>query len=153
VKVNALVDEDVIKALYAASQAGVTIRLLVRGVCCLRPGIPGVSENITVRSMVGRFLEHSRVYRFENAGNPEIYLGSADWTARNFFRRVETSWPVDDPLLRERVGNMLEVYWRDNVKAREQRAEGTYVRVPVEDPRVNAQAFFLEQAAKVRCLP
>jgi polyphosphate kinase len=153
VKVNALVDEDVIKALYAASQAGVTIRLLVRGVCCLRPGIPGVSENITVRSMVGRFLEHSRVYRFENGGNPEIYLGSADWTERNFFRRVETSWPVDDPILRERVENMLEVYWRDNVKAREQRAEGTYVRVPTGDPRVNAQAFFLEQAAKVRCLP
>jgi polyphosphate kinase len=151
VKVNALVDEDVIKALYAASQAGVTIRLLVRGVCCLRPGIPGVSENITVRSMVGRFLEHSRVYRFENAGSPEIYLGSADWTERNFFRRVETIWPVDDPLLRERVENMLEVYWRDNVKAREQRAEGSYVRVPAEDPRVNAQASFLEQAAKVRC--
>jgi len=153
VKVNALVDQDVIKALYAASQAGVTIRLLVRGVCCLRPGIPGVSENITVRSIVGRFLEHSRVYRFENAGNPEIYLGSADWTERNFFRRVETSWPVDDPVLRERVEKMLEVYWQDNVKAREQRAEGSYVRVSAKDPRVDAQASFLEQAAKVRCLP
>jgi polyphosphate kinase len=151
VKVNALVDEDVIKALYAASQAGVTIRLLVRGVCCLRPGIPGVSENITVRSIVGRFLEHSRVYRFENSGNPEIYLGSADWTERNFFRRVETIWPVDDPVLRERVENRLEIYWQDNVRAREQPAEGSYVRVSAGDPRVDAQASFLEQAAKVRC--
>jgi polyphosphate kinase len=149
VKVNALVDEDVIKALYAASQAGVKIRLLVRGVCCLRPGIPGVSENITVRSIVGRFLEHSRVYRFENAGSPEIYLGSADWTPRNFFRRVETSWPVEDPSLRDRVESMLEVYWRDNVKAREQSVDATYVRVPAEGPQLDAQAFFLEQIRSV----
>jgi len=149
VKVNALVDEDVIKALYTASQAGVKIRLLVRGVCCLRPGIPGVSENITVRSIVGRFLEHSRVYRFENAGRHEIYLGSADWTARNFFRRVETSWPVQDPSLRDRVESILEVYWRDNVKAREQSVDATYVRVPTEGPHLDAQAFFLEQIRSV----
>jgi polyphosphate kinase len=145
VKVNALVDEDVIKALYAASQAGVTIRLLVRGVCCLRPGIAGVSENITVRSIVGRFLEHSRVYRFENAGSPEIYLGSADWTARNFFRRVETIWPVEDPSLRDQVEEVLDIYWKDNLKSREQAAELTYVRVPAEGEPVNAQARFLER--------
>jgi polyphosphate kinase len=145
VKVNALVDEDVIKALYAASQAGVTIRLLVRGVCCLRPGIPGVSENITVRSMVGRFLEHSRVYRFENAGSPEIYLGSADWTERNFSRRVETIWPVEDPSLRDQVEEILDIYWKDNLKSREQAAELTYVRVPAEGEPVNAQARFLER--------
>jgi polyphosphate kinase len=150
-KVNALVDEDVIKALYTASQAGVKIRLLVRGVCCLRPGIPGVSENISVRSIVGRFLEHSRVYRFENAGNPEIYLASADWTARNFFRRVEITCPVEDPSLREQVETVLDAYWRDNVKAREQLAEAaTYVRVPPEGPRLDAQALFLERTGKVR---
>ena len=148
VKVNALVDEDVIKALYSASQAGVKIRLLVRGVCCLRPGIPGVSENISVRSIVGRFLEHSRVYRFENAGNPEIYLASADWTARNFFRRVEISWPVEDPALRDQVENVLDTYWRDNAKAREQVAEATYVRVPSEGPRLDAQASFMERLGK-----
>ena len=149
VKVNALVDEDVIKALYTASQAGVQIKLLVRGVCCLRPGIPAISENITVRSVVGRFLEHSRIYRFENAGNPKIYLGSADWTARNFFRRVETIWPVEEPTLRQRMESMLEVYWRDNVKAREQTVDATYVRMPAEGPRVDAQAFFLEQIRSV----
>ena len=151
VKVNALADQEVIKALYSASQAGVKIRLLVRGVCCLRPGIPGISENITVRSIVGRFLEHSRVYRFENAGNPEVYLASADWTARNFLRRVEISCPVEDASLREQVENVLDTYWRDNVKAREQlAAEGPYIRVPSEDPRVDAQASFLERTGKVR---
>src|SRR5580693_8716738 len=95
-KVNALVDEEAIEALYLASQAGVKINLLVRGVCCLRSKVPGVSDNVTVRSIVGRFLEHSRIYRFENAGNPEVYLASADWMARNFFRRVETCFPVED---------------------------------------------------------
>jgi polyphosphate kinase len=145
-KVNALVDEEVIKALYLASQAGVKIRLLVRGVCCLRPGVPGVSENITVRSIVGRFLEHSRVYRFENAGKPEIYLASADWTARNFFRRVEVCFPVEDTELVERVDQIIGTYWQDNVKAREQSGEPTYARRAVEGERVDAQALFREQA-------
>src|SRR5580693_4729014 len=121
VKVNALVDEEVIKAMYSASQAGVEIRLLVRGVCSLRPGVPGVSDSVVVRSIVGRFLEHSRVYRFENAGKPEIYLASADWTARNFFRRVEVCFTVEDAELRERVDQSIDAYWKDNVKAREQR--------------------------------
>lgn len=145
-KVNALVDEEVIKALYLASQAGVKIKLLVRSVCCLRSGVPGVSDNVIVRSIVGRFLEHSRIYRFQNAGNPEIYLGSADWTARTFFRRVEICFPVEDAELRERVDHILETYWKDNVKAREQGREPTYVRRPVEGERVDAQAFFLEEA-------
>jgi len=149
VKVNALVDEEVIKALYLASQAGVKIRLLVRGVCCLRPGIPGVSENITVRSIVGRFLEHSRVYRFENAGQPEIYLGSADWTVRNFLRRIEICCPVEDASIRERVENILNVYWEDNVKAREQRSEPTYARASAKGARIDAQAFFLEHMRSV----
>lgn len=146
VKVNALVDEEVINALYLASQAGVKIRLLVRGVCSLRPGLRGVSENVAVRSIVGRFLEHSRVYRFENGGNPEIYLGSADWTARNFFRRVEVCLPVEDADLREQVDQILETYWRDNVKAREQATEPTYIRRAVEGEKVDAQALFREQA-------
>jgi polyphosphate kinase len=90
-------------------------------------------------------LEHSRVYRFENAGGPEIYLGSADWTARNFFRRVETIWPVEDPSLRDQVEEVLDVYWKDNLKSREQAAELTYVRVPAEGEPVNAQARFLER--------
>jgi polyphosphate kinase len=149
IKINALADEEVIKKLYSASQAGVKIRLLVRGVCCLRPGITGVSENITVRSLVGRFLEHSRVYRFENDGNPEIYLASADWTARNFLRRVEICFPVEDASLRDRVEGILDVYWRDNVKAREQHADPTYVRLAIEGPQVNAQAVCMERARTV----
>lgn len=147
-KVNALVDDEVIKALYVASQAGVKIKLLVRGVCCLRPGLPGVSENVTVRSIVGRFLEHSRVYRFENAGNPEIYLASADWTARNFFGRVEICFPVEEEKLRGRVDHILGTYWKDNVKARELGTEPTYSRRVLEGERVDAQAVFLEQASK-----
>lgn len=150
VKVNALVDDEVIKALYMASQAGVKIKLLIRGICCLRPGLPGVSDNVTVRSIVGRFLEHSRVYRFENGGNPEIYLASADWTARNFFGRVEISFPVEDEKLRERVEQVLGIYWKDNVKARELGMEPTYSRRPLEGERMDAQEFFLEQVRRRR---
>jgi polyphosphate kinase len=145
-KINALVDEEVIEALYLGSQAGVKIRLLIRGVCCLRPGVPGVSQNITVRSVVGRFLEHGRIYRFENAGYPETYLASADWTARTFFRRVEISFPVGDVELRERVDRMVEIYWSDNVKARELREEPTYARLKADGTRIDAQAHFREEA-------
>jgi polyphosphate kinase len=147
-KTNALVDEEVIKSLYRASQAGVKIKLLVRGVCCLRSKVPGVSDNVTVRSLVGRYLEHSRIYRFENAGKPEVYLASADWMARNFFRRVETCFPVEDARLRAQVDQILEVYWNDNVKAREQGSEPTYLRRPLEGERVDAQAIFREHARK-----
>jgi polyphosphate kinase len=147
-KVNALVDEEVIEALYVASQAGVKINLLVRGVCCLRSKVPGVSDNVTVRSIVGRFLEHSRIYRFENAGNPEVYLASADWMARNFFRRVETCFPVENAELRAQIDQILDIYWKDNVKAREQGPEPTYVRRALEGERVDAQALFRERARK-----
>ena len=146
VKVNALVDEEAINALYLASQAGVKIRLLVRGVCSLRAGVPGISDNVIVRSIVGRFLEHSRIYRFENGGKPEIYLGSADWTARNFSRRVEVCLPVEDPDLRKEVDQILDSYWADNVKAREEGADSTYFRRAAEGERVDAQALFREQA-------
>jgi polyphosphate kinase len=147
-KTNALVDEEVIKALYRASQAGVKIRLLVRGVCCLRSKVPGVSDNVTVRSLVGRYLEHSRIYRFENAGKPEVYFASADWMARNFFRRVETCFPIEDPKLRAQVDQIIEIYWNDNIKAREQGSEPTYLRSSLEGERVDAQATFREQARK-----
>jgi polyphosphate kinase len=151
-KVNSLVDPEVIQVLYGASKAGVKVKLLVRGVCCLRSKIPGISDNITVRSVIGRFLEHSRIFRFENAGRPEVYLASADWMARNFFRRVETCFPIEDPELRSRIDQLLDIYWRDNVKAREQGPEPTYVRMPIEGERVDAQAIFLEQALKLKRL-
>ena len=102
-KMNALVEEGVIRALYAASQAGVKIDLIVRGACALRPGVPGMSENIRVRSILGRFLEHHRVWYFENDGAPDVWLASADWMGRNLFRRVEVAFPVLDPVLRKRV--------------------------------------------------
>jgi polyphosphate kinase len=151
-KVNSLVDPEVIQALYGASKAGVKVKLLVRGVCCLRSKIPGTSDNITVRSVIGRFLEHSRIYRFENGGRPEVYLASADWMARNFFRRVESCFPIEDPELRSHIDHLLDIYWRDNVKAREQGPEPTYLRRPIEGERVDAQAIFLEQALKSKKL-
>jgi polyphosphate kinase len=148
-KLNSLVDTEAIQALYLASQAGVRIRLLVRGICCLRAQIPGVSENIVVRSLVGRFLEHSRIFRFENAGKPEIYLASADWMPRNFFRRVETCFPVEEQDLKAQIDQMLEYYWQDNVKAREQVPdELAYHRRPIEGERIDVQALFLDQIPK-----
>src|SRR6266436_1769292 len=147
-KVNSLVDPEVIEALYRASQAGVKIQLIIRGVCCLRSKIPGVSDNITVRSVVGRFLEHSRIYRFESGGHPEVYLASADWMARNFFRRVETCFPIEDPDLRAHIDWILETYWRDNVRAREQGLGPTYARPATDGDRVDSQGVFLESAFK-----
>src|SRR5205823_7584153 len=109
-KMNALVDAEMVETLYQASRAGVPIRLLVRGICVLRPGVPGISEKIEVRSIVGRFLEHSRIYRFENRGDPQLFLASADWMPRNFFRRVETCFPVEDPELKKVLTEALETY-------------------------------------------
>jgi polyphosphate kinase len=106
-KMNALLDRNVILALYRASQAGVEIDLLVRGICALRPGVRGVSDRIRVRSVVGRFLEHSRIFYFENGGEEEVYIGSADWMPRNLYERVEVLSPLRDPMLRERVRQVI----------------------------------------------
>ena len=133
-KMNAINEASVIRALYDASQAGVKIELLVRGACCLRPGVPGLSENITVRSVVGRFLEHSRVYWFHNNNSPEIFCSSADWMERNLLRRVETCFPILDPLLAERVyKEELANYLADNQQAWRLHADGRYERVAVAD--------------------
>jgi polyphosphate kinase len=144
-KMNSLVDPEIIQALYRASQAGVQVDLIVRGICCLRPGVKGVSENITVRSIVDRFLEHSRIYCFENACRPEVYLGSADWMPRNFFRRIETVFPVEDGRLRERIiHELLALPLADNVKSRLLQSGGLYRRArPVkgESPRRSQEEF------------
>jgi len=129
VKMNALVEPSVIDALYRASQAGVPIELVIRGICCLRPGLPGVSETIRVTSIVDKFLEHSRIFYFENGGNPEVFLASADWMPRNFWRRIETAFPIEEPALQARVvGEILPSVLGDNVKARELLPDGTYRR-------------------------
>jgi len=128
-KMNALLDKSVVQALYRASQAGVEIDLIVRGICALRPGIRGISDRIRVRSIVGRFLEHSRIYYFENGGEPEVYLGSADWMPRNLHDRVEVLYPLKNPLLRDRVRHeILAVYLADNVKSRFLQKDGRYLR-------------------------
>ena len=126
-KLNSLVDQKVIEALYRASQAGVKIDLIVRGICCLRPGVKGLSTNITVRSIVDRFLEHSRIYYFENGCQPEVFVASADWMPRNFFRRIEVVFPIEDGVLRDRIINeILAVSLADNTKARMLQSDGSY---------------------------
>jgi len=149
-KMNALVDNHVIQALYRASQAGVEIDLVVRGICCLRPGLPGVSERIRVRSIVDRFLEHSRIYVFGVEDEAEVFLSSADWMPRNFFRRVEVMFPIESAVLKDRVlQDFLPVYLRDNVKARVLNADGSYTRLrptPDEIP-CRAQEELLKEAA------
>jgi polyphosphate kinase len=128
-KMNALLDQNIIMALYRASQAGVEIDLIVRGMCALRPGVKGVSDRIRVRSIVGRMLEHSRIFYFQNGGEEEVYLGSADWMPRNLYERVEVMFPIKDPLLRERVRReILESYLADTLKTRLLQKDGTYVR-------------------------
>ncbi|MGH7938701.1 MAG: polyphosphate kinase 1 [Chthoniobacterales bacterium] len=141
-KLNSLVDREVIEKLYEASCAGVKIDLIVRGICALRPKIPGLSENIRVISIVGRFLEHSRIYCFENSNEePQVYLASADWMPRNFHRRVEIAFPIDAPALREEIVNdVLPRFLTDHGKARELQADGTYVRLKAADGEVPAQA-------------
>ncbi|MCI0350178.1 MAG: polyphosphate kinase 1 [Acidobacteriales bacterium] len=129
-KMNALLDKAIIQALYKASQAGVEIDLIVRGMCALRPGVRGVSENIRVRSIVGRFLEHSRIFYFANGGEDEVYVGSADWMPRNLYERVETMFPIRSAMLQQRLKQEgLHAYLADNVKARILRSDGSYVRV------------------------
>ncbi len=148
-KMNSLVDPAAIEALYAASQAGVRIDLLVRGICCLRPGLPGVSENIRVLSVVDKFLEHSRISYFQNDNDPEVLLSSADWMPRNFRRRVELMFPVEDPRLRNLiVDGILGVSLSDNVKSRALQPDGTYRRVTPEpgEPLVRSQVEFQNMA-------
>lgn len=150
-KMNALVDKDMIKLLYRASQAGVRVDLLVRGICCLRPGVPGVSENIRVSSIVGRFLEHSRIFFFRNAGEDEVYLGSADLMPRNLNRRVEVIFPVsDEGLVRTVRDEILGTYLRDQVKARHMLPDGKYVRDSNAAARgaVNSQQVFIARAQR-----
>jgi len=150
-KMNQLQDPDLIRELYRASMAGVPITLNVRGLCCLRPGVPGLSENIRVFSVVGRFLEHSRLYRFENGGVPEFYIGSADWMHRNLDSRVETVVPVADPALRAALDGVIDVYETDNCSAWDSRADGTYEQ---RRPRAGesgraVQPRFLERARRM----
>jgi polyphosphate kinase len=149
-KINALVEPEVIRALYDASIAGVLVDLVVRGVCCLRPGIPGVSENIRVRSIVGRFLEHSRCYYFHNNGQEEVFCASADWMDRNLFRRIEIMFPIRDPALRARLMGDLDTALADNTQAWELKPDGSYVRiVPQEgEELVSVQTALLRELSE-----
>ncbi|HET9275753.1 MAG TPA: polyphosphate kinase 1 [Gemmatimonadales bacterium] len=145
-KMNALVDPAIIAQLYEASRAGVRIDLLVRGICCLRPGIPGVSEHIRVLSIVGRFLEHSRAWYFRNGGSEEVYIGSADWMERNLDRRIEAAAPLGDPAHRAAVRDLLELMWRDNRQAWELAADGTWTqRAPGEEPEVATHRAMIDR--------
>ena len=140
-KLNSLVDQEIIEKLYQASCADVTIDLIVRGICCLRPKIPDLSENIRVISIVGRFLEHSRIYYFSNDGQPDLFLSSADWMPRNFLRRVELAFPVENPALRDNLINeVLPRFLNDRVKSRELQPDGSYRRLKPEGPETRAQA-------------
>ncbi|MBA4150953.1 MAG: polyphosphate kinase 1, partial [Acinetobacter sp.] len=149
VKVNALTEKQLMQALIRASQAGVKVDLILRSVCCLRPGIEGVTDNITVRSIVGRFLEHTRIFYFENAGDPKVFCSSADWMDRNLFQRVETCFPILDPKLRQRViDEGLMIYLKDNSQAWLLNSDGEWQRAePAEgsDDIVQAQQFLLEK--------
>ena len=147
-KVNSLCDLDIIEALYQASMAGVKIDLIVRGICCLKVGIPGISENITVRSIVGNFLEHSRIFYFENGGNAEFYCGSADWMPRNLERRVEILYPIDDDGLKESLIHILDVLLADNMRASIMDKDGTYDKPDRRGKQsVCAHDVFKEEAA------
>lgn len=153
-KINSLQDRDIIAALYRASQSNVRIKLNVRGICCLVPGVKGVSENIEVRSIVDRFLEHARIFYFANGGHEEVYLSSADWMQRNLDRRFETIFPVQSPELRARLLHILDVFFADNVKAWTLQSDGEYRRVRGEGPPIRAQELFYQEAvAAAREIP
>jgi polyphosphate kinase len=151
-KMNSVCHKEVIAELYKASSMGVKIDLIVRGICCLRTGIKGVSENITVRSIVGNFLEHSRIFYFENGGNPEYYASSADWMPRNLERRVEILFPVENEKLREKLWHILDMELKDTEKAHIMNESGKYIKPDNKnvDPaeRINSQMLFGEEAAR-----
>ncbi len=144
-KINSLTDTEIVAALYGAAQAGVRVELIVRGICALKPGVAGLSDNISVRSVVGRFLEHSRVYYFQNGGDEELYIGSADWMRRNLSRRVEVVAPIRDERLKRQLKDLLDAYLRDNVKARRLLPDGRYERVRPAggEPAINSQMHFV----------
>ena len=148
-KINSLVDPDIIKLLYQASQAGVKITLIVRGICCLVPDIKGISENITVHSIVGQLLEHSRIFIFENGGQPEIYMGSADWMQRNLDKRVELVFPIEDSDLIKRSFKIIETLKKDILNTRIQKSDATYELLDRRGKKVhNSQREFSEMAKK-----
>ncbi len=145
-KVNSLEDKEICQALYRASAAGVKIRLNVRGICCLRPGVKGVSEKIEVVSIIDRFLEHARIYHFNNAGHPEVYLSSADWMGRNLDRRLETLFPVTASNLKTRLIEILKTFFADNIQSYILNSDGTYIRKKTSGRKIRAQKVFYEQA-------
>ena len=150
-KMNSLADKAIIKKLYEASNAGVEIDIIVRGICCLRPGIKGVSENIRVRSIVGRFLEHSRIYYFHHNGEEKIFLSSADLMTRNMDKRVEILFPIFDGDLKIRLNDILATMLSDNTKAREQDESGHYhyVSRSVSDPEIDSQLLLFDEAYQI----
>ena len=148
-KMNSLCDPKIIAGLYYASSCGVQVELLVRGICCLKVGVPGISENIHVRSIVGEFLEHSRIFYFENGGNPEIYMGSADWMPRNLDRRVEIVFPVEDEKIKKELEHVLDLEFKDNVKAHILQPDGTYVKPDKRGKaQINSQMEFCMEATE-----
>ena len=151
-KMNAIAHEEVTQALYRASQKGVRIQLICRGICCLKPGIKGVSENIEIHSILGRFLEHSRIFYFHNGGNSEVYLSSADWMTRNLHRRVELMFPIYDEILQKKLFDMLNTYWNDNKKAWKLNADGTYTKIHPKNALeiFSAQEYYLDELNKLR---
>ena len=145
-KFNRLADQQIVEKLYEVSRAGVQVDLIVRGICMLRPGVPGLSENIRVRSIVGRFLEHSRVFHFANGGDEEVYIGSADWMSRNLKHRIEVVAPVSDPHSKRYLRDvLLDVYLSDNTKARELQPDGSYIPVDDETESFNSQSYFMNR--------
>jgi len=151
-KMNSLTEPSIIHALYRASRAGVRVRLVIRGICCLRPGIPGLSDNIRVRSILGRFLEHSRIYHFANAGQPETWAASADWMERNLFQRVETCFPIEDKSAAQRIyHDSIQLAFEDNIQAWELHGDGVYhLMHPVEEEQArSAQGILMERAGHV----
>lgn len=146
-KMNSLCDKKIIEKLYEAAAAGVKIDLIIRGICCLKVGIPGVSENITVRSIVGNFLEHSRIFYFYNNGREDVFMGSADWMPRNLDKRVEIVFPVEDEACKAEVTEVLKIQLEDNVKAHILQADGSYEKVDKRGKTlISSQDYFCKKA-------
>jgi len=154
-KMNSLVDPEIIQSLYRASQAGVQVDLIIRGICCLRPGCKGVSDNIRVMSIIGRFLEHSRIFYFHNGGKGEIYIGSADWMPRNLNRRVEAVVPIEDPSLRQELQDLLQLLLHDNRQAWDLQADGSYQQrqASATDAERSSQIILMDHSTRRTPLP